>query len=273
MSGTHLTDVLPFLIDRIPAEGGLVVATLVANRSALDVPLGVRLVVAGGGARFGSIHPVLDAALSVQALESLARKQSHIRSFRLADGSAERTGLGEGDVDVYFEVLASPPRLVIVGAGHIAVPLARMGKLLDFEVVVVDDRPEYASHSRFPDADQIDVGPYRATLGKVPIDSDSYIVLVTRGHVHDRACLEQVIDSPAAYIGMIGSKRRVRTVIEQIRASGGNEERLKRVRAPIGLDIGSRTPAEIALAIMAEIIQVRRGGNAESLTIGERTRA
>jgi xanthine dehydrogenase accessory factor len=236
------------------------------------MPLAARLFVGEKGEVEGTIHPDLDPLLIEDARLSLHEKRSRVRSYRFTEGGAEYVGIQGGEADVFFEVLARPPKLVVVGAGHIALPLARMAKLLDFEVTVLDDRPEYANRERFPDADQILVGPYRQKLAGVPLDSDTYIVLVTRGHVHDQACLEQVLDSPAAYIGMIGSKRRVRTVMQHARESGHEVEKLQRVYAPIGLDIHAKTPAEIALAIMAEIVNVRRRGRAPSLALQERLR-
>ena len=118
-----------------------------------------------------------------------------------------------------------------------------------------------ATRERFPDAQDLLVGPYRETVRGLQMDEDTYVVLVTRGHVHDQACLEEVAATEARYVGMIGSKRRVRTVLEHATANGVDPSALQRVRAPIGLDIGARTPAEIAIAIMAEIINVRRQGS------------
>jgi len=116
-------------------------------------------------------------------------------------------------------------------------------------------------------------GPYNPglTAARVPVDADTFIVLVTRGHVHDQACLEEVLYSGAAYIGMIGSRRRVRTVIEHAEARGYDGNLLRRVHAPIGLDLAAQTPGEIAVAIMAEIVNVRRGGHASSLARGAKT--
>jgi xanthine dehydrogenase accessory factor len=243
---------------------------VVADRSGLELGLGSRVAVPERSEPTGSLHPALDALVVSHARARLAEKRSGIGSYRLTASGAEYAGIQGGAVDIFFEVLSRPPRLIIVGAGHIAVPLAAMAKLLDFEVTVLDDRPEFATSARFPTADQLVVGPYRQTLATLPVDSDTYVVLVTRGHVHDQACLEQVLDSPAAYIGMIGSKRRVRTVMRHAKESGHDPARLAQVYAPIGLDIGSQTPAEIALAILAEIVRVRRGGRARSLALKER---
>ncbi len=177
----------------------------------------------------------------------------------------------DGEISVYVETQTRPPRLIIVGAGHIAVPLARLAKQLDFHVTVLDDRPAFANRARFPDADRIVVDYFQPALRALDLDRQTYLVLVTRGHQHDVESLIAVLDRPTAYIGMIGSARRVRAVFELLeREMGIDPQRLDKVYSPIGLDIGAETPAEIAVAIMAEIIKVRRGGTGVSLTDRER---
>jgi xanthine dehydrogenase accessory factor len=173
----------------------------------------------------------------------------------------------DGQVELFVEVQRRPPTLIIVGAGHIAQPLAVLGKLINFEVVVIDDRPQYANAERFPQADRVIAAPFRPTLHDWPVDADTYIVLVTRGHSYDVESLLEVLDSPARYIGMIGSKRRIRAVFDLLeREQGIPREKFERVYAPIGLDIGAESPAEIAVCIIAEIIKVYRGGRAASLS-------
>jgi xanthine dehydrogenase accessory factor len=173
----------------------------------------------------------------------------------------------DGQVELFVEVQRRPPTLVIVGAGHIAQPLAELGKLIDFEVVVIDDRPQYANAGRFPRADRVIAAPFRPTLHDWPVDADTYIVLVTRGHSYDVESLLEILDSPARYIGMIGSKRRIRAVFDLLEQEQGiPREKLERVYAPIGLDIGAESPAEIAVCIIAEIVKVYRGGRAASLS-------
>lgn len=185
---------------------------------------------------------------------------------------AERTPRGieytaeAGSLRLFFDVQAPPPRLLIVGAGHIAAPLAAIGAICDFAVTVLDDRPQYANRARFPAADEVIAGPFTAELRKLrrglPVfDDNTYLVLVTRGHQYDVECLLEVLDDPVAYIGMIGSRRRIRAVYALLeREQGVPAHKLRRVHAPVGLDIGAQTPAEIAVAIMAEIVQVRRSG-------------
>ncbi|HIC89872.1 MAG TPA: XdhC/CoxI family protein [Anaerolineae bacterium] len=176
-----------------------------------------------------------------------------------------------GDVEVFVEILQSPPALIIAGAGHIAVPLAQLGSICDFDVTVLDDRPEFANEQRFPTATEVVSAPFRQTMHQwvadERIDTDTYVVLITRGHQHDAECLAEVVHSPAAYIGMIGSRRRVRAVLQRLNEEQNIPmEKLQRVHAPIGIDIGAETPAEIAVSIMAEIVKVRRGGSARSLS-------
>lgn len=171
-----------------------------------------------------------------------------------------------GSFSVFVEVQARPPHLIIAGAGHIAIPLASIAKTCDFLVTVIDDRPQYAHVSRFPSADRVVAGPFRPTLvelrqGNEAFDSDTYLVLVTRGHQHDIDCLLEVLDDPVAYLGMIGSRRRIRAVFELLEIEQNiPASNFDRVRAPIGIDIGAITPAEIAVCIMAEIICVLREG-------------
>jgi xanthine dehydrogenase accessory factor len=172
----------------------------------------------------------------------------------------------DDQVELFVEVQRRPPTLIIVGAGHVAQPLATLAKLIDFEVVVIDDRPQFANAERFPQADRVIAAPFRPTLRDWPIDADTFIVLVTRGHSHDVECLLEVLDSPARYIGMIGSKRRVRAVFDLLEQEQAiPREKFDRVYAPIGLDIGAESPAEIGVCIIAEVIKVYRGGRAESL--------
>ena len=172
----------------------------------------------------------------------------------------------QGAVTLFIEVRAQPYHLIIAGAGHVAVPLAAMAALCDFTVTVLDDRPQYANAQRFPAADRVIAGPFRDELRKLRGDRPAFdpatcLVLVTRGHQHDVDLLLEVLDDPLAYLGMIGSRRRIRAVYDLLeRERGIPRQRFDRVHAPIGLDIGAQTPAEIAVAILAEMIEVLRGG-------------
>jgi xanthine dehydrogenase accessory factor len=147
------------------------------------------------------------------------------------------------------------------------VPLVQIAKVLDFHVTVIDDRLLYANRARFPSADEVLVGDMAQMLTEMAITSSCYIVLITRGHKYDEPCLRQILHSKAKYIGMIGSRRRIKACFQRFRDQEKiAEEVIERVYAPIGLDIATETPAEIALSILAEVVKVRRGGKAASLS-------
>lgn len=174
-----------------------------------------------------------------------------------------------GDVELYVEPWAPASRLVIVGAGHIAQPLAAIGRLLDFRVTVLDDRPEYVSPERFPGA-EARVVDFADPFAGLAVDARTSLVLVTRGHRFDYDCLRALArsgDRPA-YLGMIGSRRRVRAAFEQLAGEGIDAAWMARIHAPLGLDIGSETPAEIAVAVAAEIVLAARGGTGRPLVEG-----
>ncbi len=173
---------------------------------------------------------------------------------------------------VYLELHGPPPGLTIVGAGHIAIPLSAIGAMLGMRVEVLDDRPEFAAPERFPDAHAVRVIDFHDPFADARPGPADHVVLVTRGHSFDYECLARLLrmSAPPGYIGMIGSRRRVRATHEQLRREGFATEELRRVRAPVGLDLGGQTPVEIAVAVAAEIILVHAGGTGVPLMEKER---
>lgn len=171
-----------------------------------------------------------------------------------------------GGVRMLFERIFTREELIICGGGHISAPLAELGAMLDFSVTVIDDRAEFANSARFPSVREENIlcAPFAATLSSLEQRENAYFVIVTRGHQFDRACLEAVLARPFAYAGMIGSRRKVAIVMEQLEADGYSRELLAQVHAPIGLRIGAQTPAEIAVCIAAELISIRSGSSGES---------
>lgn len=169
-------------------------------------------------------------------------------------------------------VLITPARirLLIVGAGHVGEAVANYAHDLNFDVWILDDREKFANDSRFPHASRRIVGDIGRELQALQpeITSSTYCLIVTRGHSHDEEALYQVVKSKAGYIGMIGSKRKVRLIFDDLRAKGISDEALARVRAPIGLDIGSQTVPEIAVSILAELIAYRNLGASPSVATG-----
>jgi len=158
-----------------------------------------------------------------------------------------------------FEIEIFPrPRLLIAGAGHVGRALALIAGQIDFELTILDDRPDLANTENFPGAQCI-IGDIELELSRYKIDPRTYIVIVTRGHRHDARALAAVVESPAAYVGLIGSKRKIHTILSELDRQGVARNQLERVHAPIGLEIAAVTPAEIAVSIAAELIAVRRG--------------
>jgi xanthine dehydrogenase accessory factor len=217
------------------------------------------LVLGGGRAVVGPGEEGLDSNVASQALEALREGVS-----RTVPGTDARPA-------VFIDVQVAPPTLLIAGGGHIAVPLGRMGAMLGFRVVVVDDRPIFANEERFPEADEVIAAPFGETFASYPLDDRTYVTIMTRGHAHDLECLYEVIDKPVAYLGMIGSRRRVKGVLNMLREKGHAEELLARVHAPVGLDIGAHSPEEIAVSVIAEVVKARRGGTGRSLSKRDET--
>lgn len=265
-----MTDpILSALLESLSQKRGVALVTVIAADGPYQASQGRRALVWRDQPALGDLGlGDLEARVLADASAVLGDKQHRILDYTQEMGATLR---------VFVEVQRQPPHLVIVGAGHIAVPLASLGSLCGFTVTVLDDRPQFANRQRFAQADQVLAAPLRETvralLAAGRLDKDTYIVLVTRGHQYDIDCLLEVLDAPLAYIGMIGSQRRVNAVFELLsREQGIPSEKFDRIYAPIGLDIGARTPAEIAVCIMAEIINVLRSGPARSLADSRRAR-
>ena len=167
---------------------------------------------------------------------------------------------GVDGLDFFGDILELPQRAVIFGGGHVSQPLAEFLAKVDYEVTVVDDRPDFANEARFPGASRVLCCAFSDAYGQLTLTRTTAIVIVTRGHRHDLDCLRHVLRSDAFYLGMIGSRHKVATVFEALRGEDVGPEELRRVHAPIGLDIHAKTPAEIALSIAAEIVSVAKGG-------------
>jgi len=189
--------------------------------------------------------------------EQLEREVMLQASEILAENEPQLVEFLNNEVAIFIEPIQPLHTLVLAGAGHVGQAVAEMGKFLNFEVVVVDDRPDFASRERFPNADKIIVQDIAQALREFPIDQSTYVVIVTRGHQHDEEALYSVIDSNARYIGMIGSRRKVKLIFEDLIERGVSEGQLQQVYSPIGLDINSETVPEIAVSIAAQLVQVR----------------
>jgi len=237
------------LIELMEAGEPFCAATVVASERN-DLPAGTKAVVSAGGAVEGKGWPAgLKAALGAAALAALADEES--RTVEAAPG-----------VQVFLDVLSPAASLLICGAGHIAMPLARFAAEIGFSITVLDDRPDFASQLRFPNCEVI-AGDFREQLRAMPLGPAVYAVVITRGHEHDTECLEEILPKHTAYVGLIGSRRRVGFVLETLgKEKGITKKRLADVFTPIGVPIGGGSPEEIALSIAAELVCVRRRGAA-----------
>lgn len=186
-----------------------------------------------------------------------------------ADVVAAKTFTLENGVKVFGEKLNTKPTLVICGGGHVSYFVYKVGVMVGFDLVVIDDRPEFANKERFPEAKEVICSDFESALDNLKLGEDTYYVIVTRGHQGDAVCLEKILKKGSSYVGMIGSRKKVATVKDSLRAKGFTEEEIAKAHTPIGLDIHAETPEEISISIMAQIISVRRGTSCESFVNDE----
>jgi xanthine dehydrogenase accessory factor len=231
-----------------------------------------------GGIR-GYLDPSADAVMENPAgvdAVALAQFKQRARDGRAvllqvgADGSAQPCARLEpsGAKRFFLDPIVGAQRLIIAGAGHIAQPLAELGAMLAFHVTVIDDRASFANRQRFPTADEIIVKAFGAAIDSLKLDRHCYLISVTRGHAFDDETVRAALKQAGCFIGMIGSRRRVKATLARIEEEGTDPRRLDEIHAPLGLDIGADTPAEIAVSIMAEIIRERRLGRRDEVTLG-----
>ncbi|MCL6640011.1 MAG: XdhC family protein, partial [Candidatus Rokubacteria bacterium] len=214
---------------------------------------GAKRLVLDDGTTEGSLgEPFLDERFTAEAAALMAAGTS--RTVRL-----------EG-IRAFVDVVAPPALLVVVGAGHVAMPLTRMARILGYHTVVLDGRPRFATRERFPDVDELRVGIPSELVRDYALTPAAALVLVAHDYKYDLPVLRHALASDVGYIGMLGSSRRGATILKFLAEEGVSDAALKRVRVPIGLDLGARTAPEIALAILAEIQAVRAGASARPLS-------
>ena len=248
-------------------DNGVAFATATIIESKGSTPRNTaKMIVKGDGEIIGTIGGGPAEALIIQeAVAAIKANQSKVVEYTMdkdaVDGIQMQCG---GSISVFIEVAAPQPRIVMIGAGHVGFAVAKLVESLGYRLVVIDDRQEFANAERYPMASEI---YWNSEIGKaiepLMIDSDSYIIIATKDA--DYQALSKVVTSNAAYIGMIGSKRKVGLVMEDLRREGVPEVRLQSIHMPIGLDIGAETPEEIAVSILAEIIKFRNGKSGLSL--------
>lgn len=251
-------------IEHVQDEGSIAALATLTNA---PKNVGTKILVPESGPVVGTFGDVtLDSAVAQRATKFLAdRDEAHL--FHVRDYAPELAEWAEASV--LFERLQPEARLVICGAGHVGAALARLASLTGYKATLIDDRADFVVRDRFPD-ERIELvaaenwnDAVRQAIGN---GRGVSVAVVTRGHNEDEECLRAVITTDADYVGLIGSKRRTNIVLDRLREAGADLEKLKKVHAPVGLDLGAVTPEEVALSILAEIVAERRGGTGGSLS-------
>ena len=239
-------------------EGGqpVALATVVADASKSGL-LGSKLLLSVDGTVYGSLGST-----------ALDKKATDI-AMKVADLGAIESFITDEGLEVFIEGFTTPPTLIMVGGGHVGKATADLADSLGYTVQVVDDRPEFSNPERFPYANDTIVTSYEDWSKQIDINVNTFIVVATRGHRYDDMALESALETPARYIGLLGSRRKTLMIYQRLLAQGISVDRLKDVKSPIGLDIGALTPEELAVSIMSEIIMERRGGKGSPLQMGE----
>lgn len=240
--------------------------TVVKSAGSTPRHVGSKMLVYPDGKFIGTVgggdleHRVLD-----EAWMAITDGQPRLLHYDMVDPSRGDPGVCGGQVEVFVEPILPAPMVVVIGAGHVGKAVAHLAKWLGFRVAVSDDRPEFCTAEAVPDADAF----YPMTMDNLPahlkINHQTYLVLTTRGANVDIAGLAPLLDTPAAYIGVIGSKRRWATTAKALKEKGVSEEKIARVHSPMGLELQAETPEEIAVSIMAEILMVRNKGTGKAM--------
>ena len=250
-------------VTRLRAQGEKgAIATVISSRIPPSMKEKSKLVLRADGGVVGALGDggFLEDCVRRKAEEVMREDYLTVLQFEIGDDEAQRWGIEAGEtLDVFIEPIVAIPTLYLFGGGHVSLQIAKVAKSVGFKIVVIDDRPSFANQERFPMADETRVEDMETVFERLPVDDQSYIVAVTRGHQHDEPVIEQAIRTDARYIGMIGSKRKISRMWKKLIERGANRERLAQVHAPIGLEIGADTPEEIAVSIVAQLIQARRG--------------
>jgi xanthine dehydrogenase accessory factor len=248
-------------IARLRKEGRkAALATIIQVQGSIPSYESSKILVRDDGSIVGTVGGgCVEAEVWSVAQEVMREEKPRRLHFNLNNQPEMENGLiCGGSVDIFVEPILAAPTAYLLGGGHVALYVAKVASLAGFDLVVVDDRAAFASRERFPEASETLAGPWAETLPQLRLHDLSYICIVTRGHKGDLDCLRWALQQPARYVGMIGSKRKLIEIFKVLESEGVPAAALERVHSPIGLDIGALTPEEIAVAIVAEMIAVRR---------------
>lgn len=251
-------DFIQRTIELLAAGTPFCIATVISSENKKIRPGTKSIIHEDGSLEFGTANAATDKLLVKTALEIFASRKSQIIEIKAG-------------ITVFFDILFQKTGLLVCGAGHIAIPLARFARDAGFQVTVIDDREDFANQERFPGC-EVHAGDFIPALRKLAITRATYAVVITRGHEHDAECLAEILKHQTGYVGLIGSRRRVGFVLEMLERSGIARQRLDEVFTPIGVPIGAESPEEIALSILAELVCVRRKGPKQARVLKDSVR-
>lgn len=264
--------VLPAAAAALERGEAVALVTIVRSNGSTPQRVGAKMLVYADGRTVGTIgggcyeHDALG-----KAREAIASGRPVLMKYDLNDDFVEESGLiCGGQMEVYIDPLAPQASLYIIGAGHVGWHLARSAREVGFRIHVIDDREKFANRERFPDAGEIVVDDIAAWLHRTDLPPSAFVVVVTRGHTHDFEALRALAARDLRYVGLIGSRAKVARIFDALEQEGMPAECLQRVHAPIGLDIGAVSPAEIAISILAELVAVRRGADVAAVSMAWR---
>ncbi len=234
-------------------------ATVIGSRGSTPGKESAKMLIRDDGSTFGTIGGgCTEAEVWALAREVMDTDRPLRRSFKLTPQAAEEEGLACGGVVEIFIEPVGNPIVIIFGAGHIARMLTPLLAGVGFNTTIVDDREQFANQANFPDATEILVSNFEVAFERIPVNAPVSMVIVTRGHKHDQLVLSKAVKTQASFVGLIGSRAKITRIFRTLRNEGIADDVLRRVKAPIGLDIGARSPEEIAISIAAQLIAHRR---------------
>lgn len=255
-----MESVLSKILEELKSNKKIAMAIVTKVSGTSSAVLGKTMGVYEDGSIIGSVGGGrAEARVIEKAIQCLGTGKSGTFEFEVNENPNDKSSCGS-TTEVFINVYNNKPRLLLVGGGHVASELYALGKYMNFSVSIFEDREDFCNKERFPDADELMLGEVVNSLRNYNIDDNCYVVMVSKGHKEDKEALKEVIVSKAKYIGMIGSKRKVKDIFDSLRNEGISEELLNKVYSPIGLAIGGSEIREIALGIMSEIVLVKNNG-------------
>ena len=249
-------------IVRVRFEGGkAALATIVRRQGSTPRRDFAKMLISEDGSTVGSVGGgQTEAEVLKEAERVMETGQASLLKYQLTQKDAEAEGLAcGGTVEIFVEPILPDPKLILMGAGHIGQTVAQVAHRVGFNVAVVDDRESFANRERFPQAEELVVAAFEEGFDAITVSQTSFILIATRGHGYDQVVLEQALQTPAGYIGMVGSRRKTQIIVQKLLEKGISPRALSRLYAPIGIEIGSETPEEIAVSVVAALIAILRG--------------